>query len=291
MSLMKQWMAGVRGSGMTRVVAMAVIALGVPREASAQLLLGTTGFGSALSTLVELDPDTGALVRTIGPVGYVVNGLSYDRTTGTLYASTSFNDPTYNGLIVIDRTTGAGTPAGVPGWGLPGAPAVTNIKLNAAGQMYGWWAPSEDDLISIDKTTGLATRVGESGLGTGGNGLAFDITDTLYMVNSGGSYYTVDTATGAATAAGTIGVTAHHGDFRPVSNLYYGIDASGGSSPAPRNLILANLATGTVTGTLPTVDDLHTLAFVPEPSSSSVAVAALLGLGSLGSLLRRRTKG
>ena len=133
-------------------------------------LYGSTGSGGTTSTLVELDPATGALVRTIGPVGCTVNGLEFDFTTGILYGSTSVKS-TYNGLIQIDLATGAGTPVGVHGWGLGDhegpnrdAAAVTNITIDSTGRMYGWWDPSEDDLVRIDKTTGVATRVGESGL-------------------------------------------------------------------------------------------------------------------------------
>jgi len=31
---------------------------------------------------VEVDSGTGATIRTIGPVGYIVNGMEYDATTG-----------------------------------------------------------------------------------------------------------------------------------------------------------------------------------------------------------------
>src|SRR6516225_3950178 len=61
-------------------------------------LIGTTGACNNVrpggpctqnSTLVLLDPTTGALIRTIGPVGFTVNGLAWDRTTKTLYATTA----------------------------------------------------------------------------------------------------------------------------------------------------------------------------------------------------------
>lgn len=265
------------------MLVVAVIMSGSMQEASASILLGTTGTGGTGSTLVELDPTTGGLISTIGSVGYAVNGLEYDRTTGKLYGSTSVLDPSFNGLIEINLVTGAGTPIGVPGWGLTGTTAVTNIRVNAAGQMYGWWDPSEDDLVSIDKSTGVATRVGESGVSTAANGLSFDSSGTLYMVNVGGGYYTVDTGTGAATYAGDILSTAHHGDFDLSSNLYYGIDATYGS----RNLVVADLSTGLITSTLPTVADLHTLTFVqpvPIPGALLLFGPALAGLG----LLRRR---
>ncbi len=54
-------------------------------------LYGTTvGTGVlGVSDLVLLDPDTGASIRTIGSVGYYVNGLTYDTTNNKLYGTTS----------------------------------------------------------------------------------------------------------------------------------------------------------------------------------------------------------
>jgi hypothetical protein len=202
-------------------------------------------------------------------------------------------DPLYNGLITIDMTTGAGTPAGVAGWGLDTTAAVTNITTNTAGLMYGWWDPSQDDLVSINKATGVATRVGESGVGTAVNGLSFNAADALFMVNGGGPIYSVDPATGAATFTGDLGTTAHHGDFHPVSDLYYGIDTNFGSD---RLLIVANLATAMVINTLPTIDNLHTLTFVPDQQQAVIpepGTLALLGSGALvfaGRLVRQRRR-
>ena len=229
-------------------------------------LVGTTGSGWILSTLVEIDPATGETLRTIGPVGYIVNGLEYDATTGKLYGSTSVNDPSYNGLIEIDLTTGAGTPIGVHGWDLYDPEwyeAVVNITVDSGGNMYGWWEPGQDDLVFIDKTTGIATRVGESNLGTRTFGLDFDNNDILYMVNDPSwynpNYYTIDPITGASTYAGHLGETAHHGDFDPVSNFYYGISSAWG----PRALVVADLSTGSVINKFDALDDnIHTIAFV-----------------------------
>ena len=255
---MKRWMIGL---------AVVVLAVGmVTQGSSAAVLLGTTGTGGVASMLVELDSTTGAWIRDIGSVGFAVNGLSFDNTTGTLFASTSTKDPNYTGLIEIDVTNGTGMAIGLDGWGLP-APvwdpytSVTNITLSSSGEMFGWWEPFEDDLVSIDKTTGIATRVGESGLNTGKNGLAFDSSDTLYMVNGGGSIYTVNTSTGAATFSDSLGGTAHHGDFELTTDTYVGIDANLTGS---KNLVVANLSTGEVIATLPTVDNLHTVAFIPD---------------------------
>ena len=81
------------------------------------ILLGTTGACNnsgpntpctTKSTLVQLNPRTGALIRTIGPVGFTVNGLAWDRTSGKLYATTPPGDQVFHGLITINPFTGAG---------------------------------------------------------------------------------------------------------------------------------------------------------------------------------------
>jgi MYXO-CTERM domain-containing protein len=273
-----------------------LVAMVANLEASAHIkLYATIGAGTdAGSTFVELDPVTGA-VSTIGPVGHIVNGMAYDATTGTLYGSTSYNDTAHTGLITIDPTTGAGAVAGANGWGLNlGSSivgefgAVTNITVNSAGDMFGWWDPSQDDLVSIDKSTGIATRVGDSGLSTGRNGLSFDNEDNLFMVNSGGLTYSVDPSTGATGLLGSLGRIAKHGDFGP-DGLYYGLGSFDST------LVIADLSTFEFS-TVGTDQNLHTLAFVgedpepeviPEPSTVTIW-AALSGLGLL--VARRRRK-
>jgi len=243
------------------------------------------------STLVEIDPATGAVLATIGSVGYAVNGLTWDASTGTLYATTSANDPTFgSGLITIDPLTGVGTPIGT-GHGLGSGASVTATS-NSTGQVYSWWDPSQDDLLLYNTTTGLATRVGESSLGTGGHGLAFDAADVLYLVQS--DVWTISTTTGASTLVGSLGVIAHHGDFHPTSGLYFGIDNYGAGT---KNLVIADLSTFSVVNTLPTITDLHTVTFwdgaplvavdVPTVSPWGAALMTLLLVVAGGVLLRR----
>jgi hypothetical protein len=210
--------------------------------------------------------------------------------------------------------TGAGTPAGAANWGLPSqvvidgvtrtvTPAIVTLATNAAGAMYGLWADDGvDDVVAIDKATGTVTRLGEFGAAVDANGLAFDNAGTLYLVNghrtvptSGGAYYTVDLGTGLGTAVGDIGRTAHHGVFDPATNLYYGIDGLGGATDL-RNLLVADLESAAcrgltsdpcITSTIPTVNNLHTLAFVDVSEPGSLLV---LGIGAVGVFLARRRK-
>jgi LPXTG-site transpeptidase (sortase) family protein len=258
------------------VVFMLALLLGAmpPRHAQAagEIIYGTVNdFTFHTSTLVTIDPDTGALLSTIGPVGYFLNGLDYDPVSGLMYGSTSTNSPVFpNGLITINMTTGVGTPVG-SGFGFG---SVTNIRANPAGQLFGWWDPGQDDLVSINTSTGVATRVGESGLNTGIYGMSFDAAGVLYFINYDSTINTINTTTGAATYTG-INVAgssyAHHGDFRPSNGLFYGLDTNGAGA---KNLRGINVSTGAVVYTIPTVNNLHTLTFV----DSSALAPVLSGL-------------
>ena len=118
--------------------------------------------------------------------------------------------------------------------------------------------------------------------------LDFDATDTLYLVQDfnwngdGQSVYTINTATGAATAVGALPSLpygyAHHGKFHPVSNLYYGIDAAGGRDGPIKNLLVIDIGTLSVVSTIPTVDNLHTLVFVEDLASLSIPVLGPRGI-------------
>lgn len=231
-----------------------LIACGGDDSTPSRKLYGTT---HGASQLLELDPTTGALVRTIGPVGYRVNGLEWDGTARKLYATTSDGDLTFpNGLIEIDLATGAGTPIGT-GAGM----YVNNPTVNSAGQLYAW-SEDSDDLVTLDKTTGVATVVGDSGVSTYEHGLAFDRSGDLYFVNGDGEVYTIDTTTGLATSVGNIGQRAHHGDFHPGTGRYWGIDETNDSAATPaRNLLVVDPDTGDIVDTLPTADNLMAITF------------------------------
>ena len=81
--------------------------------ASGQVLYGTTAANTTTSNLYILDPATGAVVSTVGPIGFAVTGLAVNPLTGVLYGSTSNNSANSPGsLITINKATGQGTLVG-----------------------------------------------------------------------------------------------------------------------------------------------------------------------------------
>jgi len=241
----------------------------VPAQGGTVRLFGTLGYGSGwLSTLVELNPETGEFINVIGDVGYTVNGLDYDATTGRLYGGTAYHDPSYNGLIEIDMATGVGMPIGKDGWGTGDRIPITCITTNSSGQMYGWseWS---DSLVRINKDDGTIEETFPNYLGTAAYGLAFDRDDNLILVNYDGSIYLIDPSTGEVYYYDSIGMTMHHGDFRFDTNWYYGLDTTG----SPRTLLRGDPYSLNIEK-VAEVKDLHTLTFMPaeeEPTETPTA--------------------
>lgn len=241
--------------------------------AAPAVLLGSWEVDRDATVLVELDPATGATLRTIGPVGYGVNGMTYDPATGTLFGTTTHQSQAFkDGMITIDMTTGAGTPVG------SGAGVYVNVPAaKSTSELYAWsQGPGlAIRFVQLDKTTGVASLVGYPGIPTYTHSLAFDSADTLWLLNGDGSLYTVDPATASPTLLGSVpGLPngyAHHGSINPANGLLYALSAKD-SAPTPQILAI-DLATRTVVGAAPTASEIHTIAFAVLPGQVSVAKA------------------
>jgi hypothetical protein len=279
-----------------------ILVAGVLPASAAQpkpILYGTTGRCTndfpggpctETSTLVQLDPGTGALIRVIGPVGYTVNGLAWDRKTSKLYASTAIGDVAFHGLITINPSTGAGKPVNPAAlnFGLAGDESpIHSITMDSNGRMVGWYdefpiGEVTDTFVTLDKKTGIATEFPDTGIDTSANGLSFDGNDLLWNIDTrrctafdsetglcnafGQTAYRLDPATGKPL--GTVSLNpptmAALGDFNPATNLYYGLKFTPFDPTAKTFITVVNLGTGAVTTLGQTVDNLHTLAFVKK---------------------------
>lgn len=299
-----------RFATVTLIISVVILATGIAASAQNQppgqpVLLGTTGacFNAFAggpctqqSTLVQLDSQTGALIRVIGPVGYTVNGLAWDCTAGnckagTLYATTAVGDISFHGLITIDPNTGAGTPvnASVVNFGLtvdPGSSGspIHSITVDSEGNMAGWYdefGPGvTDTFVRIDKNTGIATEFNNTGINTSQNGLSYSDLNVLWNIDSPRivdgiltqTAYIINPANGQPVLSRTLTppVAAALGDFNPISNHYYGLFFDT-SFPSTITFIMdVNLRKGTVTTLGQTVDNLHTLAFMTSAGVSQI---------------------
>lgn len=241
-------------------------------SASADLLYAADGAGGHLSNLYILNPSTGAVIRTVGPIGHAVTGLAIDPATGTLYGvtgrSTDGGETNRVSLITINRSTGAGS---VVGKERPDNEGAADITFTPDSTLYGWLEPGTDNLVTIDKTTGAATIVGNSGLDTSGSGLASNASGVLYFAgeNDNGPLYTIDRGTGAPTQVATLDGTLDFGisalAFDSTGTLY-GSRIPSDSPAFQSDLITIDTSTGHVTSKGPSIDRLDALVFVPPRS-------------------------
>jgi hypothetical protein len=289
-------MKSLKSSIMAVALTAAIVGAAVQpaSAAKAPLLFGTTGACNNVvrggpctetSTLVQLDPDTGALIREIGPVGFTVNGLAWDRHSKRLYASTAIGDVVFHGLITIDPDTGAGTPVdpSVTNFGLAGAESpIHSITIDSRGKMVGWYDETPppvgvtDTFVQIDKRTGVATEFVNTGVNTSQNGLSFDNDDRLWNIDAsrivgGGTTltqtaYRLDASNGHALRAVQLSppLDAALGDFNPSNDLYYGLNFVASFPQFPTLIEVVNVRTGTVSTLGQTIDGLHTLAFAKK---------------------------
>lgn len=279
----------------------------VAATTSGQVLYGATGANTSTSNLYILNPATGAVVSTVGPIGFAVTGLAIDPLTGVLYGSTSRNSANSPGsLITINKATGQGT---LVGSYAAGGESMADITFTSDGTLYGWLEPGTDDLNTINLATGAATDVGNAGLSTFGSGLAANSANVLYYAGSGsdGMLRTVSRATGLTTDVAVLtGGPATSSSiaalaFSPTGTLY-GVYLD--ETTKASQLLTINTTTAAITLLGPSITALDAIAFdggaaPPPPTTSgapiptlSPALMALLALlvatGSWLALRRRR---
>ena len=238
-------------------IALAAL-LGIGAAHAGQTLYGADGAGGNPATnLYILDPTTGAVLSTVGPIGFAVTGLAFDPRNGVLYGSTGGTAPiSPNSIITIDIATGAGTLVGPTGLGGP----VADITFRADGTLFGW-SEGSDELVRINTTTGVGSVVGPNALSTAGSGIAFSPQGELFFTgdDDNGDMNTINPATGAVVKTiplvGGVGTRVNALAFGP-GNLLIG-------SGQNNTLMRINILTGQVTLIGATVAAIVAIAFGP----------------------------
>ena len=285
-----------------KLIALLFVALTGTTAALGQTLYAARG-GGVTSDLSIISATTGALVTTVGPIGFAVTGMAVHPSTGVLYGVTSGQSPSNpRSLITINKTTGAGTLVGALGLNNP----VADITFTPGGTLFGW-SEDTDDLVTINIATGAATVVGDSTLSTFGSGLASNAAGTLYFAGDGatGELRTVNSANGLTTVVATL-TGSPQGDavpalaFNPTNGLLYGLDGLDGNSNVV--LITINTATGAVTTVGTTLANTDAIAFdvgavvasgvtpVPTMSQTGVLLLALM-MAAIGAFAYSRRNG
>src|SRR5262245_30301417 len=183
-----------------------VLLVGTTEPEAAGILYGADGqrgtAPSGVTNLFVLDQATGAVLSTVGPIGFAPTGLSFNPFNGVLYGVTAPQGPNpRRQLITINTSTGAGTLIG------PLGVTMDDIAFDRDGTLYGWSGrASGSDLYRINLVSGAATRVGEAGITDTGVRFAIDASGTPYLAADGatGVLRTVNKATGAVTTVATL---------------------------------------------------------------------------------------
>lgn len=237
-------------------------------------VLGADGQGGVPGNLYSFDPLSGALIATVGAVGYPVTGLADHPVTCALWGVTSptfdaANNPNPGHLITIDKSTGAGALVGDVLAATDAGP--TDITFTSNGTLYGW-SSDTDDLITIDLGTGAGTVVGDSGLASSGVGLAASSSDQLHLAGDGGAPGSSLTLINALAGIPT-GRTALSGDLVAGSSivamdfgcngLILGVHSLGAGVT---NLVTINTGTGALSTLGSTQSGLDAIVGVCKPS-------------------------
>ncbi|HPS21288.1 MAG TPA: FG-GAP-like repeat-containing protein [Candidatus Paceibacterota bacterium] len=242
------------------------------------------------SSLYILDPSTGNIIGDpVGSIGYHINGMDFDPTSGILYGVTSYDgdgeDATPQTLFTIDTETGIATIKGTVSYDF------TDIAFRSDGKLYApLYTRDGGALMIIDKNcpeevceaTNVAWYWRDI---TGAAGIAFDSEDNLYIFESRGFFkvdsdtgevlesipYTTDTPEDELRApAGNLRITAakFNGD-----GIVFASRNNNSSDGVPSDLVMIDILSGKIISTgenNPDMSYMTALAFklIPTPTCS-----------------------
>ena len=173
------------------------------------------------STLIQIDPDTGALISTIGPINVAgtpisIGDLSFQPGTDVLFAVRSNADGTRGGgkLYTINIVTAAATLVGDTGAGAGGGIAFApNGTLYQAAHNSNFDFPSLNTIDPAD-----AHRLRTVRLTSYYDGLGIRPSDGTLIATLGGSdtVFTINADTGVESFIGPTGQGVSDVDFRTI---------------------------------------------------------------------------
>jgi len=169
----------------------------------------TVGF-SSISTLVELDPDSGNLLNSIGQVtlpgiaGLKISDLAADPNTGELIAVTAAGDNTFGNsfLFSLDKNNAQATLIGDMG---RGPSDISPIAFAPDGTFYSHCRNCGNLLLIIDPSNAAQIDAIPLNPGLGVDGLAVRSDGTIFGSADGfgaEELVTIDPASGAVTIIG-----------------------------------------------------------------------------------------
>lgn len=272
--------------------------LGLTTQADAATLYAASAAGAA-GNLYLLNPDTGAVIQTIGPTNdvtgqnYPITGLAVHPTTGVLYGSSgNSNAATQAKLVTINPATALVTVIGSFNAGpvnSSGSPAtMADIDFDSAGNLFGVGSIGGPQLYSINTLTAQATVIGGTGLtSTTGGGLGISPGGVFYGTPTASRFGTYDSALGTFTNIANPAKPTGGGAYGALSfrgSVLYGLNVGSGSPP-PTALVTIDAA-GVVTNVGASGASIDAIAFVPVPEPATFALVSLAATPLV--LFRRR---
>jgi hypothetical protein len=242
------------------------------------VLYVASGTGGVAGTLYTVDPASGQVITTVGPLHdilgnlYGLTGLRYDSTLHILYGATSGQSPTDKAwLVIVNPNTALVTPIGP----FLNDLSLTDIAIDPTTHIMYSISGFDQHFFTITVATGEAVIAGSTNIGfANGGGFAADMTGKLFGF-SNFTFYTFDKTSlppGNATAIGPTNARnlIKAADFSP-SNVLYALEGGGGPDQTTlRWLDTCNVTTGNCTRVgqiligATAVKDLDALAFVPQ---------------------------
>src|SRR5688500_10110477 len=154
--------------------------------------------GGTVQALWNITTPPGSLIGAMGTLSGVDSGMDM-HGNGTVYLVSAGIGGSGTELYTINPATGLATSIGM------GTYFADNLAISNAGIAYAGDFIFENELYTVNLATGQQTLVGAMGIDPFAQaGTDFGSDGILYALLSSGEWYTLDTATGAATLGGSI---------------------------------------------------------------------------------------